>query len=95
MADLDNKIVAIQTMQNMASKFQELDDAAAAMQKLISSRGWNTTGAPTDAELAPLGIKAANVNQFITLLTQYNRLMNNQTVTQLTGRTFADAIRSL
>lgn len=58
MADLDNKLTAIRQMQDMAKKFADLADSAAAMQSLIAARGWTSTGAPTDAELESLGIKA-------------------------------------
>lgn len=95
MADLDNKIYAIQKMQNIAKQMAELADDSSAMQSLISARGWTTTGAPTDAELEQLGIKSAQVTAFVGLLAQYNRLMAGQAVTTIQGRTIADAIKAL
>lgn len=95
MSDLDNKILAIQHMQNLAKSMSELDDQAAAILKLIVSREWNTTAAPTDEELAGLGILSADVVSFLTTLTQFNRFMSNQSVTTGTYRTYADQIKSL
>lgn len=95
MADLQNKLLAIQQMQNIAKQMTDLADEAAAMQSLIVARGWNTTGAPTDAELTELGIKSAQVTAFVGLLAQYNKLMAGTAVTTTQGRTIADAIKSL
>lgn len=95
MAELDNKILAIQQMQNLAKTLSELDDDAQAILKLITAREWNTTGAPTDEELAGLGIASADVVSFLTTLTQFGRFMGNQSVTTGTYRVYADQIKAL
>lgn len=95
MSDIENKLLLINRMQYAANKAAELDDAFQDMLGIITSRHWDTSGAPTDAELASLGIKAADVVAFVGFMAQFNRLMANQSVTPLAGRNISDVIRLL
>ena len=95
MSDIENKLRLINRMQNAAVRVTELDDVFQDMLGIITSRGWDTTGAPTDAELESLGIKAADVGAFVNFMTQHNLLMAGQPVTPMAGRRISDVIRVL
>ena len=90
--DLAEKLLLVAQFKNRAMEFAKLADACESDLALISARGWSGM---TDAELADLAITAARLNAYVTLVTQFNRLMNNQTVTQTNGRVAVDGIRNL
>jgi hypothetical protein len=95
MADLENKLVLIQRMQSAANLAARLDDEFQDLLGIITARKWNTTAAPTDEELAHLGITSAQVTAFVGFMGQLNKLMAGQAVTTTAGRAVADAVRSL
>lgn len=92
MSDLDNKKLAVSTMQNIAKQMSDLADNTAAMQSLITARGWSNI---QDSDVSDKGITAAQVLSFVGLMTQYNKLMAGTAVTTTQGRSITDAIKSL
>ena len=95
MSDIDNKLLLINRMQRGAISAAALDDAFQDMLGIITSRHWDTTGAPTDIELESLGIKAADVGAFVNFMQQFNKLMLNKAITPVAGRNISDVIRLL
>lgn len=89
MTDSENKLSAVRVMQDMAATFADLDDKCRAKQLLITARGWDTTGAPSNEELLVLGIDQADVIAFVGFMSIFNTLMSG------TNRAIIDGMRSL
>jgi hypothetical protein len=90
-ADLVKKKAYIDILMNVATLFAELDTASLSEGKYITNKRWSTI---TDADVEQYGVTAADVGNFVTLMTQFTRLMTNQATTPLEGRKFADMMRS-
>ena len=90
--DLAEKLLLVSRFKNQAMAISELDDNIAADLKLITNRAW---GVMTDAELSDLGITSARLTAYVTLMTQFTRLMSNQAVTTINGRAASDGIRNV
>ena len=92
-ADLARKKAYIATLMNVATLFAELDIISTSEGKYIINKKW-VSNPITDADVESYGVTAADVANFFTLMTQFTRLMTNQTTTPLEGRKFADMMRS-
>lgn len=92
-ADLARKKAYIATLMNIATLFAQLDDISSSEGKYIVNKKW-TTKPITDEDVAEYAVTAADVSNFFTLMTQFTNLMSNKPVTALTGRAFADMLRS-
>jgi hypothetical protein len=91
-ADLKEKLLLVDNFKNVAKAMADLDDDCAAALKLITNRSWGTM---TDAELADKGLTTARLNAYVVFITQFNRLMSNQSVTTTNGRAAVDGIRNV
>jgi hypothetical protein len=90
--DLAEKLLLVARFKNQAMGISTLIDDISSDLQLIANRSW---GVMTDAELADLGITSAKLTAYVAFLTQFNRLMTNQTVTTTNGRAAADGIRNV
>jgi hypothetical protein len=90
--DLAEKLLLVNRFKNQAMAIAELADDVASDLQLIANRNW---GSMTDAELAELGITSARLTAYVNFLTQFGRLMTNQSVTTTNGRTAVDGIRNV
>jgi len=90
--DLAEKLLVVAKWKNVSKTLADLDDDLTGDLKLVTNRGWSTM---TDAELAELGITSARLTAYVTLMTQFTRLMAGQAVTTTNGRAAADGIRNV
>jgi len=95
MADLENKLLAIDKMANIAKTLIETNSQILELQALISARSWGTTGAPKDDELLSRGITAANVTAMVGFMTQFSKLMAGSAVTTTQGTVICNGIKAL
>jgi hypothetical protein len=91
-ADLAEKLLLVRQFKNVAKAFADLDDDCQSALALITNRAWTSM---SDAELADLGLTSARLNAYVGFITQFTRLMANQTVTTTNGRAAADGIRNI
>jgi hypothetical protein len=92
-ADLVKKKAYIAILMNVATLFAELDIISTSEGKYVINKKW-VSSPITDADVAEYGVTALDVSNFFTLMTQFTRLMTNQTTTPLEGRKFSDMLRS-
>lgn len=91
-ADLAEKLLLVAQFKNVSKQFADLDDACQSALALIANRAWTSM---SDTELADMGLTTARLNAYITFITQFTRLMANQSVTTTNGRAAVDGIRNI
>jgi hypothetical protein len=92
-ADTAKRKQYIAVLMNIATLFSDLDVVSTSEGKYIINKKW-VINPVTDADVESYGFLAVDVANFFTLMTQFTRLMSNQTTTPLEGRKFADMLRS-
>jgi hypothetical protein len=90
--DLAEKLLLVAHFKNQAMQISALADDIQSDLALITNRTW---GVMTDAELADLGLTSARLTAYAAFLTQFTRLMGNQSVTTTNGRAASDGIRNV
>jgi hypothetical protein len=90
--DLAEKLLLVARFKNQSKDVAELADDVSSDLQLITNRNW---GSMTDAELADLGLTSARLTAYVNFLTQFSRLMSNQSVTTINGRAAVDGVRNV
>lgn len=90
--DLAEKLLLVSRFKNQSMAIASLADDIASDLQLITNRAWGTMA---DVELADLGLTSARLTAYVAFLTQFGRLMTNQSVTTLNGRAAVDGIRNV
>ena len=90
------KITYAQTLQQQLTAFAKYKGVFADLVSAYFNRGYNTGGATpiVDADVANLGIKAADVTNGITLMQQFANFLGNVAVTQGNYQSSLDSLRS-